>query len=203
MLTRIGVVVSLVAAIGALPAVVTYVWWTTTRTQSEQQAVELASAITPSFSLVSHRGERVSGEDYGGKWLLMFFGFTHCPDVCPTTLAELAAVMQRLGSNADAVQPLFVSIDPGRDTVDEMAEYVTQFHPSIVGLTGTDEEIAAATENFRVFYERTPDAAAPDGYTMSHTSAVYLVSPEGEFVVPYTYGTSVEEIVDDLTQRIR
>ena len=200
MLARIGFVALLIVGIVALPATITYIWWTTTRTQDDQQ--DVASAIAPAFSLVNHLGERVSEEDYRGKWLLVFFGFTHCPDVCPTTLAELAAVMRQLGTNAKEVQPLFVSIDPQRDSVAEMAEYVTQFHPSIMGLTGTDEEIAAAADSFRVFYERTPDAAAPDGYTMSHTSAVYLVSPDGEFVVPYTYGTPVQDIVEDLSNRI-
>lgn len=200
LLARIGFLSLMIAGVLALPAIATFAWWTTTRTHDDQQ--DAASAITPIFSLVNHLGERVSEEDYRGKWLLVFFGFPHCPDVCPTTLAELAAVMRQLGTNANEVQPLFVSIDPQRDSVAEMAEYVTQFHPSLVGLTGTDEEIAAAADSFQVFYERTPDAAAPDGYTMSHTSAVYLLSPEGEFVVPYTYGTPVQDIVEDLTQRI-
>jgi protein SCO1/2 len=141
-------------------------------------------------------------QSYQGKWLLVFFGFTNCPDICPTTLAELARVMERLGPDAGLVKPLFVSIDPERDRVETMAEYVSVFHPTIVGLTGTEAQIAEAARSFKAYYEKQPQESAPNGYTMGHTSAVYLISPEGVFVRTYGYGTPPGEITKDLQNRL-
>lgn len=160
------------------------------------------AAIRPDFALTDHTGQVRMDEDFAGQWQLVFFGFTNCPDVCPTTLAVISQVMEELGRRADRVQPLFVSIDPERDTVEQMAEYVGNFHPSIVGLTGSPEEIARTTDNFRIYYEKVAQEGAPDGYTMSHTSAVYLISPEGRFVRPYRYGIAPDEILADLRPRL-
>jgi protein SCO1/2 len=135
-----------------------------------------------------------------GFWF--FFGFTNCPDICPTTLGELAQLMDLLGPDAQKTQPLFISIDPERDRVETMAEYVSAFHPSIVGLTGTETEVTATAKSFKAFFEKLPQETAPDGYTMGHTSAVYLISPEGVFVRTYSYGTSPEKIAADVQQRL-
>lgn len=163
---------------------------------------DAAATFRPTFNLTDHRGNAVTEQSYRGKWLLVFFGFTNCPDICPTTLAELARVMERLGPDAGSVKPLFVSIDPERDRVETMAEYVSAFHPAIVGLTGTEAQIAEAARSFKAYFEKQPQEVAPNGYTMGHTSAVYLISPDGAFVRTYSYGTPSEEITEDLQKRL-
>lgn len=110
--------------------------------------------------------------------------------------------MDGLGDTADQLTPIFITVDPERDRVENLAKYVSAFHPSIVGLTGTDQQIADAAKSFKVYFERIPQDTAPDGYTMGHASAVYLISPEGNFVRTYQFGTSPEMIVEDLKTRI-
>ena len=161
-----------------------------------------AAAFRPDFSLTDHRGTAVTEQSYRGSWLLVFSGFTNCPDICPSTLSELARVMERLGANAEAVKLLFISIDPGRDGVDSMAEYVSAFYPAIVGLTGTESQIAKAAGAFKAYYEKQPQESAPNGYTMGHTSTVYLISPEGAFVRTHSFGMPPESIVADLQPRL-
>jgi len=156
----------------------------------------------PVFTLTNHSGEPVSETTFRGDWALVFFGFTNCPDICPTTLAEFGNVMDRLGADASKVKPLFITIDPERDRVADVAKYVSAFHPSIIGLTGSNKQIAYTASSFKAFFERVPQETAPDGYTMGHTSAVYLISPEGNFVRTYQFGTSPEMIVEDLKTRI-
>ncbi len=163
---------------------------------------EEVNGFQPIFTLVNHRGETVSEANYRDGWALVFFGFTNCPDICPTTLAEFADVMDGLGDTADQLTPIFITVDPERDRVENLAKYVSAFHPSIVGLTGTDQQIADAAKSFKVYFERIPQDTAPDGYTMGHASAVYLISPEGNFVRTYQFGTSPEMIVEDLKTRI-
>ena len=138
--------------------------------------------IQSDFSLVDHTGRRVTKVDYAGRWQLVFFGFTNCPDVCPTTLAYMAEVLDLLGNAADQVAPLFVTVDALRDTVPVMAEYVSAFHPRLIGLTGSEAEIAAATRAFKAYGERVDDPAAPDSYAMAHSAHIYLRSPKGRFI---------------------
>ena len=107
------------------------------------------AAIHSDFSLTDHQGNRVTEASFPGRWQLVFFGFTHCPDVCPTTLAYMADALDRMGPEADRVAPLFITIDPVRDTPDVMAEYVGAFHPALIGLTGSEKDVAAAAEAFR------------------------------------------------------
>ena len=159
-------------------------------------------SVVAEFELTGHDGVVRTAEDFRGQWSLVFFGFTNCPDICPTTLAEIAQVMDDLGARADAVQPLFISVDSERDRPEALAEYVPQFHPSILGLSGTPEQIEAAAASFKIFYERVPEETAPDGYTMGHTSQVFLFDPEGAFVQLYGYGTPASEITADLRARI-
>ena len=115
---------------------------------------------------------------------------------------DVAQVMDELGSDAEKVQPLFISIDPERDRKMGLAEFTSAFHPSILGLAGDAAATKAAADSFRIFFEREDDAAAPDGYTMSHSPALYLVGPEGDWIRQYTYGTPANEILDDLKARL-
>ncbi len=134
--------------------------------------------------------------------MLVFFGFTNCPDVCPTTLAEVAQVMDDLGDQADHVQPLFISIDPERDRELGLDEFTAAFHPSILGLAGDAAQTRAAADSFRIHFAREDDAAAADGYSMSHSPSLYLIGPEGDWLRQYTYGTPASEILADLQSRL-
>ena len=167
------------------------------------RATPQPSAIRAEFTLTDHRGEPREDEDFEGKWLLVFFGFTNCPDICPLGLSTIASAMDGLGGAADRVQPLFISVDPERDTPEAMAGYVSAFHPGIVGLTGSTEEVAEAAANFRAYYEKIDDESAPGGYTMGHTSSIYLIDPMGRFVDVYGVDESPEEIVADLEEKVR
>ncbi|CUH63610.1 SCO1/SenC [Thalassovita autumnalis] len=167
----------------------------------EEQRAD-APAFQADFELTDHRGIVQTDEDFAGRWLLVFFGFANCPDVCPTTLAEVAAVMDALGSDAAKVQPLFISIDPERDTPEKLAEFVPAFEADIVGLTGTADQIKRTSETFRVYFEKIEEAASPNGYTMGHSSQLFLFDPQGGYVGAWTYGTSAEEIVSDLRARM-
>jgi protein SCO1/2 len=173
-------------------------WW-----RQEPATVQTGKpAIDADFALTDQLGNPRRDEDFAGKWMLVFFGFTNCPDVCPTGLATIADVMDRLGPAADEVQPLFVSVDPERDTPEALAEYVDAFHPRLVGLTGSTAKIAEAAENFRAYFEKIDDDGAPGGCTMGHTSAVYLIDPAGEFVTVYGYDERPEDIAADLDERM-
>lgn len=141
--------------------------------------------IRSEFALVDHTGRAVTEADFSDRWQLVFFGFTHCPDVCPTTLAYMASVLDELGGAADRVAPLFITVDPARDTVPVMAEYVRAFHPQLIGLTGTEENVAAAMSSFRSWAERVDDPTVRDGYSMAHAGHIYLMTPEGRFVDVY------------------
>lgn len=154
------------------------------------------------FDLTDHTGIVRTQADFVGRWMLVFFGFANCPDVCPTTLSEVAAVMEGLGDEADKVQPLFISIDPERDTPSELADFVPRFGAGIIGLTGTPEQIAGTADSFHIFYEQIEEAAAPDGYTMGHSSQLFLFGPDAGYLTSWQYGTPAEEILSDLRELI-
>ena len=170
--------------------------------RNNSKVIADSDVIKLQFQLVDHTGANVGIEKWRGRWLMVFFGYTNCPDVCPTTLAEMASIMNALGTDAEKVKPLFISIDPERDRVADMAEYVAAFHPSITGLTGSADEIAKAAWNFRAFYIKQVQESAPDDYTMAHTSAIYLVSPQGQFERVFSFGTGAKEILKDIQSRL-
>jgi len=131
------------------------------------------------FSLVDHRGRPVTERDYLGKPTLIFFGFTNCPDICPTTLFELTTRLKELGTEADRLNVLFVTVDPERDTPEQLALYLSSFDPHITGLSGTPENIAAVMTRYRVFARKVPLEGG--GYTMDHTAAIYMMNGKGQF----------------------
>ena len=132
------------------------------------------------FRLSSHRGERVDETSFRDKMQLVFFGFTHCPDVCPTALALISEMLDRLGPDAAGFQPLFVTVDPERDTPQVLARYVEAFHPSMVGLTGTLDEIEGIAKAFRVYFKKVPSSSGL-GYVMDHTATIYVLDRAGVF----------------------
>jgi protein SCO1/2 len=161
-----------------------------------QAPVEQGEALIGGpFALVDQTGKPVTGADYAGKHLLVMFGFTHCPDICPTALQVMAGTIDALGPKADKLVPIFITVDPSRDTAEVMQSYVTAFHPKIQGLTGTEAQIAAVTKAYRVFARRVEDAGSPDGYTMDHSALIYFMDPAGRYVMHFRHNTSPDQIV--------
>ena len=154
--------------------------------------------IGSEFALTDHRGKAVTDEDFAGKWQLVFFGFTYCADVCPTTLSDVSTVLAELGDDAEQVTPLFISVDPERDTPKVMAEYVANFDPRIVGLTGSPEQIKQAAQAFRAYYAKVEQEGQADGYTMDHSAFLYLMSPEGEYAAHFSPSDEPAAIADEI-----
>jgi protein SCO1/2 len=149
--------------------------------QTSKDPPALSNAIGGPFQLTGADGQSVSDRQFRGKWLLVYFGYTHCPDICPTTLAEISQTLSILGDEAARIQPLFISIDPERDTPQIVGEYVKAFDDRIIGLTGAPEQIAAAAKAYRVFYAKQEDGGA-GSYLMQHTAFVYVMGPDGHYV---------------------
>ena len=141
-----------------------------------------ALAIGGPFTLTASDGQTVSDASFRGKWLLVYFGYTYCPDVCPTTLNDIAEALEKLGPLADRITPLFITVDPERDTPDVLGRYVKSFDPRIVGLTGTPEQIADVAREYRVYFKKRPTGKNPDDYLMDHSSILYVMDPEGRYV---------------------
>jgi protein SCO1 len=144
------------------------------------------------FSLVDTDGKRVTDRDFRGKFMLVFFGYAHCPDVCPSELQTMAEVVDKLGPAADAVAPVFISVDPGRDTPEALAAYVKAFSPRITGLTGTLDETASAAKAYRVYFRKA--AGGPDDYSVDHSAFVYLMDREGNYLTHFTFNTTADAI---------
>jgi protein SCO1/2 len=184
-------------------ATVTYFGWILpqSRGPAEMNSAE-ATLFRPDFALPDAKGKIWTSADFKDRYQLVFFGFTNCPDVCPTTLSEVAQVMDGLGTDAGKVQPLFISIDPERDRKLGLADFTDAFHPAILGLAGDESQTRAAADSFKIFFERETDAASPDGYTMSHSPSLYLIGPNGDWLGQFTYGTPASEILADLQSRL-
>jgi len=149
------------------------------------------------FTLTDHRGQTVTDETFRSRWLLVFFGFTHCPDVCPASMIFASDLLQSLGDGAKNLQVVFISIDPARDTPVVLSDYLTNFDPRIVGLTGTADQVAAAARDYGVYFARRAMDGVDD-YTMDHSTAFYLVNPAGALLRAY----SIQNGGDDLTKDI-
>jgi len=150
-----------------------------------------AASIGGPFRLIDQEGRTVTDRDLLGKPTAIFFGFTYCPEICPTTLANMTRWMAALGPDADRLNVVFVSVDPERDTPAQLKLFLSSFDPRIRGLTGAPDAIAATAKAYRVFYQRVPLAGG--GYTMDHTTAVYLFDRRGRFVEPIGYGGPPEQ----------
>lgn len=153
------------------------------------------------FTLTAHTGERVSDNAFRGQFMLVAFGFTHCPDVCPAELQVMTAALESMGAAAERVQPLFITIDPERDTAAHLADYMAHFHPRLIGLTGSTDEIAQVAKAYHVWYEKVQEGDQPD-YVMDHTSITYLMGPDGEFVQHFSFGTSAETLAKALSTAV-
>lgn len=183
----------LVAMVAVGLAVTGYLGWRLAGPSGGVQASAAPGAIGGPFQLVDTEGRAVTERSLLGKPTAIFFGFTYCPEVCPTTLTELTAAMKALGSDADRLNVVFVSVDPERDTPAQMKLYLGNFDPRIQGFTGSVERVAAAAKAYRVYYRKIP--LEGDDYTVDHSSAIYLFDAKGRFVAPVGYGEPHERVV--------
>ncbi|NUQ38875.1 MAG: SCO family protein [Caldilineales bacterium] len=155
------------------------------------------------FTLTAHTGERVNLSDFRGKWVVLYFGYTFCPDVCPLTLADLARALRLLEEGKAArVQVLMVSVDPERDTPQRLAAYAPAFHPTFLGLTGSEEELAAAATPLGIYYARQPVEGA-SGYLVDHTASVTVLDDQGRVRLLWPFGISAEMMAEDLGGLVR
>jgi len=161
------------------------------------QLVDVTGAsFGKTLALTDHNGQPRTLADFRGKVAALFFGFTHCPDVCPTTLGEMATVMKELGPDAARLQVIFVSIDPERDTADVLKRYVPLFHPDFLGMTGSPEEIARAAKEFKIYYQK--QVLKGGGYTMDHSAGTYLLDTEGRLRLFAQYGVGAPALLHDI-----
>jgi len=147
-----------------------------------------AARIGGDFVLTDQNGAAFSSDALKGQPYAVFFGFTHCPDICPTTLLEMTTLIDKLGPKADGLEVLFVSVDPERDTPELLEKYLSSFHPRIKGLTGTPEQIAKVARDYRIVFEKVPSGSDSDDYTMNHTATVYLFDEKGRLASTFAWG---------------
>lgn len=169
-----------------------------TPAQSKFQNTDLTGlGYAKDFALTDHHGKPRTLADFKGKAVVVFFGFTHCPDVCPTTMAEMASVMQELGPLADKVQVLFITVDPERDTAELLSKYVPAFDPRFLGMVGSKEQTEKVAAEFKVFFQKVP-GKEPGSYTMDHTAGSYVFDPQGRIRLFIRHGQGAAPIVHDL-----
>jgi protein SCO1/2 len=167
----------------------------------EPQGTGVASIGGP-FELTNQDGQKVSDKDYAGKLLLVYFGYTNCPDICPTALQTVAIAMDDLGAAGDKVQPILITIDPERDTPAVLKEYVQAFHKRLVGLTGTPEEIAKVAKEYRVYYQKVPLKNSSLGYSMDHSGFTYLMDGKGRYLTHFRHDVTPEELAKRIKERL-
>ncbi|TXG58828.1 hypothetical protein EZV62_016657 [Acer yangbiense] len=160
------------------------------------------AAIGGPFNLINHDGKNVTDKDFVGNWTLVYFGFTHCPDICPDELQKLAAAVDKIKEKAGIeIVPVFISVDPERDTVEQVREYVKEFHPKLIGLTGKPDEIKNVARAYRVYYMKT--AEEDSDYLVDHSIVLYLMSPKMEFVKFFGKNNDVDSLAEGITKEIK
>ena len=160
-------------------------------TEEQAEAVDLM----PRYLLQDYRGRVLTQESFRGRFQLIIFGFISCPDVCPTTLLAFRNILEALGDRAERLQPIFITVDPERDTPSVLREYTAAFHPAILGLRGSPELLQRAAESFRVRYEKVQEPGAPaDIYTMDHSTGMYLLDPDGSFLIKFASAAPAQEV---------
>ena len=147
------------------------------------------------FTLTDHTGKKVTDKDFTGKYRLIYFGFTYCPAICPTELAKISSALKILGDAGKDIQPIFITIDPERDTAEAMGKYVAMFHPSLVGLTGTPEQIKKVARDYKIYFAKVQDESMSD-YTMDHSSFIYFMAPDDRLLRIFRMEDSAQDMAD-------
>ena len=196
--TAYALIALLLATVGGV------LWWRGEAPKLSDIGIAMPGGVSMGgpFTLVNTAGETVTEASFRGRWMLVYFGYTFCPDVCPTELQTMSAALDRLGPLAAGVVPVFITIDPERDTVAALAEYTKLFDERLVGLTGSKEQIAAAAKSYRVYYARAKAKDASD-YLMDHSSFIYLVGPDGGFRALFRQGVGVQDLADAIKARLQ
>lgn len=184
-------------------------WWYVHEEKLQKQQMQRVEQLRKvaigqgDFCLLDHTGQRRTKRDFMGQWVLMYFGFTHCPDICPDELEKMSNVVQLLDdSNLPCVQPLFVTVDPERDDIAAMAKYISDFHPRLIGLTGTPEEVKEAGRAYRVYASFGPKDEDGD-YIVDHTILIYLINPDGLFLDYYNRMKNATQIAESIRQHMK
>lgn len=170
--------------------------------QSGQVVSSGTALVGGPFTLTNGSGQRVTEKDFPGKRLLVFFGFTNCPDVCPAGLQVIAGALDKLGDKADKLAPIFITLDPERDTPEKVAEYVKSFSPRITALSGTPEDVAAVVKAYRVYSKKVPNGSDPNSYNIDHTSLIYFMDAAGRYETHFPYPITVDELASKLNDRL-
>ena len=194
--TRRTGIILLSAAVGLLLLTASYLWLlggTTPRS---------VPAIGGPFTLTQGNGQVVTDRDFRGRYLLVYFGYTSCPDICPTTLSAIADAIDILGSRAERLQPLFITVDPSHDTPAIVRAYVRSFSPRIIGLTGTQVEIRAVEQEYRVSSAIHQTGPGANDYTVDHTAVLFLVAPDGRYLAPFSATETGPELAKKLAKYI-
>ena len=189
------------AALGA--GVATFLLSACTPEKPNFQSIDLTGAdYAKGFSLTDQNGQQRSLKDFSGKVVVVFFGFTQCPDVCPTTMVELAQVKKSLGTDGDKLQVVLISVDPERDTPEILKAYMTNFDPSFLALRPTLPELAAVAKEFKIYYKKV-EGSAPGSYSMDHTAGSYVFDGKGRIRLFTRYGSGTDLLVSDIRQLIK
>jgi protein SCO1 len=159
-----------------------------------------AVTIGGPFALIAPDGTTVTDQTFRGKWLLVYFGYTFCPNTCPMTLNEIATALEKLGTDATKMQPLFITVDPQRDTREVLEQYTRSFDPRIVGLTGSPQQIDAVTQEYGAYASRDKTGPGPEDYVIDHSTYLYVMDPGGKFVRAFDADTSGDRIADALRE---
>ena len=154
------------------------------------------------FSMVDHNGKPFTQDNLKGKYALVYFGFTHCPDICPTGLMIISNALKSLNGKAEKIQPVFVSVDPERDTPDILAQYVQAFHPSFIGLTGSLEQVQQIADAYKVYFSKVEDEDSALGYLVDHSGYIYLMDPKGEYLAHFPHNVAEQTLSAKLLQYI-
>ncbi|MGB4066297.1 MAG: SCO family protein [Azonexus sp.] len=173
-------------------------------THSLELLNEVNQEINPRYLLQDPNGRSVTSEDFRGRFQLIAFGYTYCPDICPTTLVEMAEILKQLGDDASRVQPIFISVDPERDTGKILKTYTEFFDPRILGLTASPALVRRAADNFKIRYAKVREpGTAPDRYTVDHSAGMILLGPDGSVIKKFAFAMPVTNITDELRNFIK
>jgi protein SCO1/2 len=196
MRTRLLIVIAIGFLIGAIAGAAVLA----VTDQSSERVVTTSgkALIGGPFKLTDQHGKTVTDRDFRGRYMLVFFGFTHCPDICPAELQVMSASLEALGPKGEEVVPIFITLDPERDTPKVIADYLKNFGSRFVGLTGSPEAIAKAAKAYRVAYSKFQEDGAANDYSIDHSALVYLMGKDGEFVTHFAYGTPAEKMAETL-----